>query len=288
MWKSRATIAILISIILASLASSHAHENTISSTPEALQTGFLFDSESHEIVQDETCVFKAKNAKQEELTWNLNGLKKYTFRTNSADKTLDYDINFFKLSSDSDCVLNSQKGSICSYSSGKFSSMLGSFFGTPAPSYSLIDSTRPETGIAVVLRNAQTPEGFNIIFAMQLFCDSNAKQTTFKVEEIDTTQNELYRAEFKSKFGCPGYFENDSSISGGWIFIIVFFSLLVLYFAIGFLVYFKVYGQRGMDAIPHKAFWASIPSYTAAGVMFTYHKLRSLCGPKSGTSYEEA
>jgi hypothetical protein len=75
-------------------------------------------------------------------------------------------------------------------------------------------------------------------------------------------------------------------LSGGWIFCIILFVTVPVYFAVGCgLNYHK--GSRSCGELtPNYAFWSAIPALMKDGAVFTWRKLRGLCGAKSTGTYE--
>jgi len=60
-----------------------------------------------------------------------------------------------------------------------------------------------------------------------------------------------------------------TGISGGSVFLIIFFVTIFLYFMIGML-YNKYYGQKsGIEMIPNLEFWKEVPDYLKEGVIFS-------------------
>jgi len=73
-----------------------------------------------------------------------------------------------------------------------------------------------------------------------------------------------------------------TSISGGWVFIIILCVAFPLYFLIGFLYCWKVRGLQGTEACPNIAFWRDLPSLVKDGFMFVISKFKACCGSKGG------
>jgi len=66
------------------------------------------------------------------------------------------------------------------------------------------------------------------------------------------------------------------SISGGSVFLIVFFVLLFVYCAAGAAYQFKMKDSRGLDLIPNLEFWKDLPFLIKDGCVFCYQKTRDL------------
>ena len=72
--------------------------------------------------------------------------------------------------------------------------------------------------------------------------------------------------------------------TGGCVFVILFFVSLVLY-AAGMVSWnFFRQGKRGVDLVPHKEFWLSVPGLIKDGVVFSFSRVRQLCGGGQGGS----
>lgn len=110
------------------------------------------------------------------------------------------------------------------------------------------------------------------------------------VEAIqNATENCDYHLTFKSQHACPnthGFNYSPSSLSGGWIFIIILICLAVLYFGGGFLY---TYHTERVWAPPNREFWASFGQYLSDGIAFITGGCRGLGGAKAAGSspYDE-
>lgn len=62
---------------------------------------------------------------------------------------------------------------------------------------------------------------------------------------------------------CGG---ESSGLSGGALFLIIFFSLFAAYFIIGFIVCKFVLKAQGTNAVPQFAFWSALPGFYIAGI----------------------
>jgi len=61
---------------------------------------------------------------------------------------------------------------------------------------------------------------------------------------------------------------------GGCAFLIIFFCGGFTYFVAGALINYKKYEKRGVEAVPHLAFWKDLPFLVKDGVVFTVQKAR--------------
>lgn len=235
---------------------------------------------------EEQCKFRSDEANW----WDLNGMKKYQIE--DVGKTgSTFKLSFCRNSPDSTCVSTKSTGvtipqSLCEYKSDGSIVGIASFVEEPLPTYQLIDRDTPGNGITIRINNGDecvyaTEDNLTAkyYFIGQLLCDRTADKPTLK---MTTSSLCMYRADIKSKFGCPGYTESDGGV--GWILIIIFISLLVVYFVAGFIICTKRYGKTGKDAVPNIEFWSVLPSLVVAGVLFTFGKIKSLFGSKTGAS----
>lgn len=113
---------------------------------------------------------------------------------------------------------------------------------------------------------------------------SDVQSTTFSVVRGSGCERII---NLESPFGCAS---GDDSLSGGAIFLIVIFSLWAAYFVIGFLVC-KFYLKKATitEAIPHFAFWVSLPGWYVAGIKIAVAFVQSKLGKKSaGGDYESS
>jgi len=78
-------------------------------------------------------------------------------------------------------------------------------------------------------------------------------------------------------------------LSGGWIFIIILAVIAPLYVIGGCIYKGQKLGATGMDKCPNVEFWRDLPSLVKEGFVFTYSKIRGLCGGRAAAasnSYE--
>ncbi|CAF0991764.1 unnamed protein product [Adineta ricciae] len=109
-----------------------------------------------------------------------------------------------------------------------------------------------------------------------LKCLGPKESNRLDVQGLDTVKR-IYSMTLSSKCACwdgcgSGSTANDG-ISGGLVFIIVLFALLCIYL-IGFMVFNKFKRQAtGLDMLPHRTFWISLPGYALAGTRFIFGKI---------------
>jgi len=79
---------------------------------------------------------------------------------------------------------------------------------------------------------------------------------------------------------------NDSSgLSGGSVFLIIFFVSLFVYFAAG-AGYNYYQGKEGAEIIPQVEFWKDLPFLVKDGAVFSFERIRGLV-TGGGGSYNQ-
>merc|ERR1711916_123152 len=73
--------------------------------------------------------------------------------------------------------------------------------------------------------------------------------------------------------GGGGAAKKKKGLSIGSILLICALCLTVTYCAAGMAFNFQVKGQRGIDIIPQRSFWISVPGLIKDGVLFVYSKI---------------
>jgi len=142
-----------------------------------------------------------------------------------------------------------------------------------------------ETSVQIQYSNGDTSDdgvGREVIVVVN--CDSTAGVLDFDMFEPALPSNPppevyTYTLTLKSSTLCavappvvppksrPG--ASPDAISGGSVFLILFFIITFLYFLIGIL-YNKHYGKKtGIDVVPNIEFWKEVPSYLKEGIIFT-------------------
>ncbi|CAF3349978.1 unnamed protein product [Rotaria socialis] len=113
---------------------------------------------------------------------------------------------------------------------------------------------------------------------VSLHCLSAGGKNKLVVHGLNPT-TKLYEMTLSSKCacwdGCKGGHSGNSSngLSGGTIFIIILLVAAVIYF-IAFISFNKFKRQAsGVDILPHRTFWVSLPGYSLGGVKFIVHKI---------------
>lgn len=144
---------------------------------------------------------------------------------------------------------------------------------------SLIDAANPGKGVQVKFTNGDASGcSTNRATTVQLTCDSSAGSLV-SVTETSTCN---YMAVFKTSAACPPGFTPGggpvSGLSGGSIFLIVFFVSSFLYFSVGCVYKRQKLGVTDWkESIPNYDFWSELPSLCKDGCVYTWTKLRGLC-----------
>jgi len=113
---------------------------------------------------------------------------------------------------------------------------------------------------------------------LRFVCNKQSTTPSFTAVE-DPACN--YIATFDTKHACgavipPPEKKTDNSISGGWIFIILLLCITFIYFCLGSFTLYNQ-GQRGLEIIPHRKIWFSLPSLCMLGVKVSTNTFRYSC-----------
>jgi len=122
---------------------------------------------------------------------------------------------------------------------------------------------------------------------------STNRQSTIKFTCETSTGTPTYSGEvtcaytfnWASTAGCPlnslpgdaGTGGGSSGLSGGDIFLILFFCIGFLYVVIGMAYNYKFRELRGAEMVPNVDFWRGLPSLIKDGCVFTWQKITGLC-----------
>jgi|ERR1719424_855717 len=114
---------------------------------------------------------------------------------------------------------------------------------------------------------------------------SNANPVVFAPNMNYRTRTNGYMFVLESAAGCPveeNFIERAAGgLSYGWVFIICFAVLMVLYCGIGMFYKIKKLGVTGIEAIPNIEFWRDYPTIVKDGCSFSMATLNS-CFSKGG------
>ncbi|CAF0879738.1 unnamed protein product [Brachionus calyciflorus] len=101
-----------------------------------------------------------------------------------------------------------------------------------------------------------------------------------KLDYLSEGPKQKYQLKLSSPCCCPDKCsgkkpsKGGNGLSLGSILMIIFFSILIVYIAGGFIFLKFVQKKSGTEAIPNYEFWASVPGDFKAGVSFTVSKFR--------------
>jgi len=129
---------------------------------------------------------------------------------------------------------------------------------------------------------------------VEFICDPQGGTGTLLAVTPTELPTHFYHLQWTSNLTCPGSHGDGGDggdggggggggISGGWIFIIILLGIAVLYL-VGGVIYKRVRTEdRGLDMIPQKEFWFSLPFLVASGHIYVWRKARGLCGAQYET-----
>jgi len=192
-----------------------------------------------------------------------------------------------------------QGGSICQYlpGTGVFNSVVAKWDENPTPpAIALISPTNPDGGVQIKYTN-----GFNCVnngkpvtrtAIVNMPCVKGGTQAMTFTVGFESVAVCVFTITLPSPYSCssntppPAPPSEDSGLSGGSIFLIIFFTVGFAYVAFGCLYLCQVRGSRGIEACPNRDFWSACWGYQKEGCSFTWRKLRGLCGG-GGKDYSE-
>lgn len=101
-------------------------------------------------------------------------------------------------------------------------------------------------------------------------CDSKSNDTTVKSLKI------VDECTFQFTMTSPGACKSGGGGGGGfdigWIIIICFFSLIIVYIIVGMVVNWKVRDKHGAEIFPQYEFWRSFPGLVKDGILFSWNQ----------------
>eukprot|EP00455_Lapot_gusevi_P045480 TRINITY_DN5825_c0_g2_i1.p1 TRINITY_DN5825_c0_g2~~TRINITY_DN5825_c0_g2_i1.p1 ORF type:complete len:261 (-),score=79.03 TRINITY_DN5825_c0_g2_i1:117-842(-) len=191
-----------------------------------------------------------------------NGLYEYAFAPcGSAQKT---------------CPANPPRTGSLVQSQGAFCAILSSW---NSPLWSLVDIHDPWKGLQATFSNGDAgncPGGRNRALTAVFTCDASASGDSFVISEPSPCS---YKVVLNSKYGCPV-----GGLSSGWTFVIVVIGSFVAYIVAGCVYKRSRLGVTDWkESIPNIDFWQELPGLVKDGVMFSYSKIRGICGPRENT-----
>jgi len=78
---------------------------------------------------------------------------------------------------------------------------------------------------------------------------------------------------YNSSCYSPLPYHSPTSISGGWIFIIILTCSVTTYLIVGVLVNKLAFGKSGLDLVPNRSFWSNFGINISAGFQFVKSKI---------------
>ncbi|CAF2045809.1 unnamed protein product [Rotaria magnacalcarata] len=134
----------------------------------------------------------------------------------------------------------------------------------------------PGTGIVMNMRNAFCNGGPRLV-KVTFICDKNIKKpTTMSISEKPTCQ---FTITIKAAEACP----LTKDLTGGAIFIIILFVLIIVYAVSGVLYNRFKHKESGLALLPHVSFWLHLGGLTLNGCKFTWNCIHS-CSRQTSTS----
>nr|XP_002126668.1 putative mannose 6-phosphate receptor-like protein C530.09c [Ciona intestinalis] len=97
---------------------------------------------------------------------------------------------------------------------------------------------------------------------------SKGKQDNFIVKGEVTPNSGFYKFELVGNTLCPK--KSGGGLSAGSVLLIIFFVLLFVYLVGGILYNRYKNEETGLDMLPNKEFWASLPGLIADGIKFIF------------------
>lgn len=129
-------------------------------------------------------------------------------------------------------------------------------------------SEKPEGGLTLDFRNGDPfPSGSSCHLLVDLDCSNDISMSKLAASGLESNMEVTIHYSISHPLACPVSGANPG-LSGGAIFLIVFFSLLAGYFVIGAVVCKFVFKQSGIKIVPQHAFWCALPGLFVAGVKY--------------------
>jgi hypothetical protein len=160
--------------------------------------------------------------------------------------------------------------------------------------WNLLNPNDATAGVSVLFIGGDSGGGCtsNRTVEMAFRCEPTIDGQIVSVEEL--TPDCDFVINFDSKYGCPAiaYYDNpnpkDEGISGGSIFLIIFFVGGFVYVVGGIAYNMKAKDKHGMEAFPNHTFWfVQLPGYVRDGIKYTKDTLFGACRKDSKEEYEE-
>lgn len=222
------------------------------------------------------------------LTCSFNGYDFSSLQRSTdfkvVDGTFTYRVNPCGITNQpGDC--QSQKGTICQKDNNGDDEFTLAAWSEPAPVWSMRNGevvaefqNGPKT-----CYDESTGNWVSRDVNLHFYCSPD--EGNFLIKNIPGTC--IYDLKFPTPIACGGGGAGEKGISGGTVFLIIVLVSVFLYVVIGCIYNVKKNLMPVSEACPHKTFWLSIPGLVKDGCVFTWGKLRSLCGKTQTTSSGE-
>jgi len=214
----------------------------------------------------------------------------------SATDTAGYQYKFNPCGVVGETTCATESGTICQYNGGTntFQSMVAAW---PGATWALINPSDPTKGVKAHFTNGDVCNGAPRTSDFLFTCVENVKVGTLAVSSIVGGCN--YEISFPTMYACldsPSPPNNggggSSSLSGGWIFVIILVCVIPVYVVVGCIInHQRTPEANWREKCPQSSFWCGLPGLVKEGCMFTFAKLRGLCGGRQtateGQAYEK-
>jgi len=133
-------------------------------------------------------------------------------------------------------------------------------------------------GVQIVYRNAlETCAGIVRVTTIVLSCDQSTEYTFISLIESLLPKCQ-YTISANTKYACPiaagaSGKPAGGGLSGGSIFLIIFFTVSATYLLVGIVVKWRVYNATGVEMIPNTEFWVGLPGLVRDGIIFVKNKV---------------
>jgi len=211
----------------------------------------------------------------------------------ATDPTYHYKMRICGISqADTRCV--SAQGGLCQYDPSGFKHMLASWTIVPSPSWNLLIPGDASKGLNIAFSNGDSCYNQGRVQVRNVNIQLNCKPAGYGLGDKKgfSVFNSLlapcvYNVIFNSEAACPGYVSKSKrGLSGGSVFLIIFFVSVPIYIAAGCFYKRRRMGAVGIEAVPCIDFWRDLPNLVKEGVAFTLLKLRCGKGQTRGGGYD--
>lgn len=214
--------------------------------------------------------------------FDLSGARASTDFT-ASDAMYTYVMNFCGNTVNSDCA--QRTGMACQFEQGEIEAAL--WKSSDEPDAFLLDPSDPTAGLKLQWDNGDLCYQSGFMGPrhgrLNMKCGSTS-DTTFTITESPTCTHNI---DITLREACPTDFTpaGEGGLSGGSIFLILFFVFLILYFVGGFVFKTKRKGTTGMESIPNIDIWRRVPGLIKDGCQYTSMMIKTK--GKGNAFYEE-